>query len=300
MNVMNDEPLVSFVVITHNRAADLMRCLDSIRAQRYPRRETVVVDNQSTDDTLALVRQRFPEARLIPLQQNLGVSGGRNQGTLAADGSICVYLDDDAWLEDPEATATIVRYFERPALAALALTIVDAESGVEETKGIPRRDKKSLTEDYQCTYFCGAGFAMRRDRYIAAGMFWDPLVYGSQEMDLAYRLIDSGQEIWHAANVRVRHRSAPSSRPSGQWVYFNARDRPWVAMGHLPWPQVVTTTALWWANTFFKSLRSGEVGAWARGVGASIAGFRRALARRRVIRPEARALLRARSGRLWY
>lgn len=131
-------------------------------------------------------------------------------------------------------------------------------------------------------------------------MFWEKLVYGSQELDLSYRLLDRGHEIWHTASVRVRHRSAPTGRPRGQWIYFNTRDRPWVAAGHLPWVCVATTTALWWANTLWAALRTLDLGPYLRGIADCLVGLPAAVRRRRRIATPALQALRKLSGRLWY
>ena len=65
---------VSVVVVTLNALPYLERCLESVREY-----ETVVVDHGSTDGTLELVRERFPEARLVE-QENRGLAAGWNRG----------------------------------------------------------------------------------------------------------------------------------------------------------------------------------------------------------------------------
>ena len=74
---------VSVVVVTWNAADHLERCLESVRGH-----ETIVVDNGSTDGTVALVRKRFPDVRVIE-QENKGMGGGNNAGILAAAGRAC-------------------------------------------------------------------------------------------------------------------------------------------------------------------------------------------------------------------
>ena len=65
---------VSIVVVTFDSAAWIERCLESVR--RY---ETIVVDNGSADGTARLVRERFPDVRLVE-QANVGMGAGNNVG----------------------------------------------------------------------------------------------------------------------------------------------------------------------------------------------------------------------------
>ena len=77
---------VSVVVVTYNGMPWIEQCLESVRG-----RETIVVDHGSTDGTLELVRERFPEAVLVE-QANVGMGGGNNAGharRAAATGSCC-------------------------------------------------------------------------------------------------------------------------------------------------------------------------------------------------------------------
>jgi GT2 family glycosyltransferase len=295
------DPEVSYVVITFNRPVDLAVCLRSLQEQTFREKEIIVVDNASTDDTRAMLARDFPDVRVVALPENRGVSGGRNAGTVSARGEICIYIDDDAWLVDPEATSTIVGYFRDDSrLACLALTIVSSHTGEEEMKSIPRRDKARLLHDYPTTYFCGCGHAFRRRAFLEAGMYWDPLVYGSQEIDLGYRLLERGDLLLHTSRVSVIHKSTPTARPSGQWVYFNTRDRPWVAARHLPWLAVASTTLLWWGHAGWVAFRTNQLGRFFLGIRDSLLGLGKAIRGRKRLSANTIRQLHKLSGRLWY
>src|SRR6266513_4997200 len=85
---------VSVVVVTFNALPWLERCLESVRGH-----ETIVVDHGSIDGTLDLVRERFPDARLIE-QENKGLGGGSNAGMRVASGDYFLLLNSDAWALD--------------------------------------------------------------------------------------------------------------------------------------------------------------------------------------------------------
>jgi GT2 family glycosyltransferase len=294
-------PAASIVVITHDRSDDLANCLESVQRQTGAEIEIIIVDNASTDNTLTMLSDEFPQVRVYPSKVNLGVSEGRNVGIEMATSDVCICIDDDAAFEADDAVRRVVDYFEADSrLVSVAMTILSSSTGEEEHKGIPRLDKKVLDRDYECTYFCGAGFAVRRSKFLEVGKFWSPLVYGSQELDLSYRFLDRGWRLIHSAGIRVIHKSSPLARPGGQWIYFNTRDRSWVAIRHLPWPAVLTTTLLWWCQTFGVSLRTGRLGAFFRGLWASLGGIGEAYRTRRVISRRAIEQLTTKSGRYWY
>ncbi len=300
MDSQPSHPLVSCIVITMNRADELEGCLESIGAQDYPNKEIVVVDNGSTDNTADLIAEKFPETNLVSLEKNQGVAGGRNRGFEAARGEICVFIDDDARFADPSATQKTVDLFRSdPKLACIAYVIRNAFTGEEDRKSIPRADKREVPGDYPCAYFTGAGFAMRREPFIELGKFWEQLHYSGEELDLSYRLLDNGWKILRAGGIEIQHREIPGARPRGQWIYYNARNRPWVAARSLPWLCVISTAFSWWAVTLLTSLRQLRFGSFARGVWDSLRGLPCVLRERRPGKKQTIYKLRKLSGRLW-
>jgi N-acetylglucosaminyl-diphospho-decaprenol L-rhamnosyltransferase len=85
---------VSVIVVTLNAMPYIEQCLDSVREH-----ETVVVDHGSTDGTLALVHDGFPEAKVLE-QENRGLAAGWNRGMAEASGRWFLILNADAWMRE--------------------------------------------------------------------------------------------------------------------------------------------------------------------------------------------------------
>ncbi len=103
-------PLVSIILPTYNRADAIVRAIASVRAQTLADWELIVVDDGSTDATVALVEGSDPRLKLIR-QDNQGTAGARNTGLRACSGSYIAFLDsDDEWL--PHHLELCVRFLE--------------------------------------------------------------------------------------------------------------------------------------------------------------------------------------------
>jgi hypothetical protein len=91
-------PCVSVIVINYNGRDDLPECLAALRADtQSPPFEVIVVDNASTDDSLAVLA-RFPEARVIANARNRGYAGGFNSAWAVAQGHYLVALNADMFV----------------------------------------------------------------------------------------------------------------------------------------------------------------------------------------------------------
>ena len=95
----NQHPMVCALVLNHNGAHFLRPCLGSLLANDYPNLQVYLVDNGSTDDSLALVRSHFPTVRVIPFSENLGYSAAYNRATRIAQGDYYFFLNNDVTLE---------------------------------------------------------------------------------------------------------------------------------------------------------------------------------------------------------
>ena len=103
----------SVIVVTLNAMPYIDQCLSSVRGH-----ETVVVDHGSTDGTVELVRERFPEVRLVQ-QQNRGLAAGWNRGLQEATGRWLLILNADAWMREGAVERLLEFGDSRPAAAVV-------------------------------------------------------------------------------------------------------------------------------------------------------------------------------------
>jgi GT2 family glycosyltransferase len=124
--------LVSVVIVTWNSAPFLRRCLAALAAQTYADIELIHVDNASSDDSVAIVRESAKATHIIN-DTNRGFSAAVNQAVRVSNGEFVLLLNPDAYLE-PDYVSSLVAAMNDFGMATGKL--LQAESGLIDSKGI--------------------------------------------------------------------------------------------------------------------------------------------------------------------
>ena len=101
MNINSDQyqdyPSVSLIILTYNGSEFINPLLDSLLNQSYPhdRMQILVVDNASRDETLSIIRQKYPSVKIVALDKNIGYAAGNNQALLHASHDLLIFLNQD-------------------------------------------------------------------------------------------------------------------------------------------------------------------------------------------------------------
>jgi GT2 family glycosyltransferase len=216
---------VSVVVVTYNALPWLERCLDSVA--RY---ETIVVDNGSSDGSVELVRERFPDARLVE-QPNLGLAAGWNRGIESASGRFVLLLNADAWI-DGDAVEALLAYAEDHAEAAIvAPKLLNPDGSLQRSvRGFPTLWRlateyyflrklaprsRALNAFYagnfdhgetrNVEWVMGASLLVRRDAIDAVGPADSAFFLFSEETDWCYRFHQAGRTVVFHPAAEVVH-----------------------------------------------------------------------------------------------
>lgn len=92
---------VAILIVTYNSGRHIIDCLTSVFGERQVvKQQVIVLDNASTDDTVARVRERFPEVSLIVSERNLGFAAGVNAAAAAAHADYLLLLNPDTVILD--------------------------------------------------------------------------------------------------------------------------------------------------------------------------------------------------------
>jgi GT2 family glycosyltransferase len=221
------------IILTRNRLAETLAAVNSALAQQGGRFHVSVLDQGSDPDC----RHGFAEAFSLHrnfsyyfVAGNLGVGGGRNFLSAAGQGEIIIGLDNDAVFADASVAIRAVREFRKsPALGALGFKIL-CEDGVhldEFSWGYPAGLKRHCDARFDSTTFVGAGHAIRRGAWTAAGGYDADLFFTWEEYDFALRAIALGWRIQCDGTLAVIHKISTEARVrwSGERTRLFIRNR---------------------------------------------------------------------------
>jgi GT2 family glycosyltransferase len=223
---------VSVVVVTYNALPWVERALES--ASGY---ETIVVDHGSTDGTLELVRERFPDARLIE-QENVGLGGGSNAGMRIASSDYFLLLNSDAWAVG-DAVERLASFADaHPEAAVVGPRISNPDGSLQRSvRGFPTVWRlateylflrKLAPRSRALNAFYGAGFAhdevleaefllgacllVRREAADTVGLFDEDFFMFSEETDWCYRFRQAGWKVLFFPGAEFVHVGGATTR----------------------------------------------------------------------------------------
>ena len=193
-------PTVSVIVPAYNEGAVIARTIASLLAQSYPALEVVIVDDGSTDDTLATARATAADPRLRVLTQaNGGKASALNHGISAATGEIIVVVDADTLLA-PDAIRHLVQPLADSRVGAVAgnakvgnrVNLVTRFQAVEYITS-QNLDRRAFVLLNCITVVPGAIGAWRRESVLAAGGFRNDTM--AEDQDLTLTLLRHGHKV---------------------------------------------------------------------------------------------------------
>ncbi len=205
------EPLVSVIIPNYNHAQYVGDAIRSVLTQTYCEFEIIVVDDGSTDDSLAQVTQFGDKVKYI-YQTNAGLSAARNTGFRASKGPLIGVLDADDMYE-PEYLSKLVGALQEDVSAAgiycgyqFVDHLNDPLPQVEARSVEPEKLHSALLEG---NFFVPESILLRRSVYEEVGLF-DEGLRACEDWDVWLR-VTKKYKIVHTTKILTRHRILPGS-----------------------------------------------------------------------------------------
>ena len=240
------------LIITNWNGSDLLReCLPTVlKAVEYDHGlyEVMVIDDCSTDNSLEVLTEEFPEVRAEKTPQNLGFQEANNYGVRLAESKIVMPMNNDIKL-DPKALYYLARHFANKDVFAVSgkifafdqTTFLYGNRGGYFQKGHFHLYEKPPEDNSQTLFACGGALMVNRQKYLELGGFdsmYHPLYY--EEIDLSYRALKRGWKVhyepqsiaYHKVQATItrqekrRRISLISARNNYLFVWKNILDRP--------------------------------------------------------------------------
>lgn len=248
-------PIASVIIPNWNGAHHLPLCLDALRAQTYSPLEVILVDNASTDGSQSLVAEQYPEARLLALDRNLGLTGGNNAGFRAAQGEVLISLNNDTEVDACFVESLVRALQEHPeaGMAAAKMLLFDQRDvihsagdgygvdGIPFNRGVWQRDEGQFDEPGWIFGGCGGAVAYRRAMLEDVGPlgsvqgkpFDESFFMYCEDVDLNWRSQLAGWRCWYMPEAVVYHKlSATGGGPIAS--FYTGRNTLWVILKNYP------------------------------------------------------------------
>ena len=209
---------LSVIVVTYNSSAALAAALPPLIVQLDPHDELVIVDNDSSDETLSVVLDLAPAATVIETGGNVGFAAAANAGAAVATGDLLVFLNPDATAAPDFADAIAAPLRDDRGWAAW-MGLVTAESGsVVNTNGgvvhftgiawageAGRPAPGTLAGPRETAFLSGACLAIPRAHWDRAGGFAEAFFMYHEDVDLSLRLRLAGGRLGVEPTAIVDH-----------------------------------------------------------------------------------------------
>jgi GT2 family glycosyltransferase len=249
---------VAVLIVNWNSGGLLGQCLASLANQRRPADHVVVVDNNSTDDSLERAQPWLGGVQLIRLNENAGFAKANNIAATAAGAArpgrpfdALAMLNPDAfadpgWLEEltnaAEREPSAVSFASRMLLASTPDYLDGAGdsyhvSGRAWRNGHGRRDASWPPADMEVFAPCAAAALYRREAFEQVGGFDEEYFCYFEDVDLGFRLRLRGHRCVYVHAAVVRHvSSALTGYRSDFAVYYGERNQVWTFVKNMPGP----------------------------------------------------------------
>ncbi|MBM3262399.1 MAG: glycosyltransferase family 2 protein [candidate division Zixibacteria bacterium] len=247
---MAERPRVSVVVVNWNRKEYLARCFEAVLTQRYPNIETILVDNGSHDGSVELVKERFPNVRLIALDTNRGFAQANNIGISASSGVFVMTLNNDTQMA-PDCISTLVEALEgHPEIYACAPKIISFDepplivnAGIGAKDHMPTDRGGGEPDDGRYDRVeevfgpnAGAGL-YRRMVFETLGGFDEDFFAYYEDVDLAWRARLAGWKCLYIPSAVCRHVSGGTSKSLPFFTEYHLfRNIVWLYIKGIPGP----------------------------------------------------------------
>jgi GT2 family glycosyltransferase len=236
---------VMVIVLNWNGLADTLACLASLARLDYPAHEVVVVDNGSTDDSVATVRATYPRVTLIETGENLGYVGGNNVGleyarAMGADYALLLNNDTEVapdflrlLVEAAEANLAAgivgptIYYFDRPNVVWSAGGDIDWRRGRTRMIGLDEVDQGQFGHTLRPVDFVtGCAMLIKMSLVEQVGLLDARFFAYYEETEWCVRAARAGFKILHVPQAKIWHKILPEDREASPQVqYYMTRNR---------------------------------------------------------------------------
>jgi len=244
---------LSVVIVNYNVKHFIEQCLISVyKAISAIQAEVFVTDNNSVDGSVAMIREKFPQVKLIENKKNYGFSYANNQAIKQATGEYILLLNPDTVVEEDTFLKCIRFMDSHPEAGALGVKMIDGKGRfLPESKralptpivafykifGLSRLFPHSKTfgryhlghldknQTHEVEILPGAFMFIRKECMDKTGLLDEDYFMYGEDIDLSYRIIKSGYKNYYYPETAIIHYKGESTKKGSMnyvYVFYNA------------------------------------------------------------------------------
>lgn len=208
---------LSVIIVNFNTADYLAVCLRSVFAQTNASYEVFVVDNSSTDDSVNMVHEQFPQVNLLISPENLGFAKANNLAAQHAVGEFIYYLNPDTEVQ-PGCFATMLCFMEENPSVGMAGTRLlypdhTQQNSVKDSYPGQRYSNGELSGlPGHIAWLLGASLIARHKVMTQVNGFSGTFFLYGEDIDLCVKVRQAGWELGFIPNAEVIHWEGKSER----------------------------------------------------------------------------------------
>jgi GT2 family glycosyltransferase len=239
------EPLVYIIILNWNGYKDTIECIESLQRIKYENYKIVIVDNESTNESVKILKSKYPKIRLFENKENLGFSGGVNIGikwALKNKADYILLLNNDTFV-DKNFLSNLVDTVEGKNMVGIVSpkiyysdkpNMIFSMGGFKNYAGlypfIDHEIKKIDTGQYnkleERDCVIGCCMLIEKNIFKNIGLFDDDYFLYVEDMDFSIRVKNAGYKIFVCQKSKIWHKVSGSSGGEGNLVkeYYNNRN----------------------------------------------------------------------------
>ena len=237
---------VSIIIPHHNNFDILNECINSLKKISYPNTEIIIIDNNSTDDSINQIKNSYNDLIIKKSEKNLGYAGGCNLGASVSSGSYLLFLNNDTIHKTDFLNHLIDKITNNDSIACVQPKIKNydnkdffdyagASGGFIDYLVFPfsrgrifntiEKDKGQYNNSIKVFWTSGTAFITKKEIFDKVGGFDESFFAHMEEIDYCWKCNLSGFECWvEPRSVIYHHGGKTLSYDSPKKTYFNHKN----------------------------------------------------------------------------
>ncbi|MCU0335876.1 MAG: glycosyltransferase family 2 protein [Chitinophagaceae bacterium] len=274
---MNAFPSVAICLLNYNGRQHLATYLPSVLQHGYPEAAVYLIDNASTDDSIAFLQTHYPTVQLVQNTMNGGFAEGYNRGLQGIAADYLLLLNTDVAITPGFLQPLVAAMQADEQMAAVQPTMASdrfrdhfeyagAAGGFIDWLGYPfcrgrlfdtvEENRGQYNDTIQCAWASGACLLIRRQVFWQLGGFYPWFFMHMEEIDLCWRAINRGYKIASVGSSTVYHLGGGSlAKESPRKTWFNFRNNLVMICRNMPRHQLLPVLVLRWGLDWLACLQ---------------------------------------------